>query len=385
MKNMLPFIFSSLFLIFITPNHTDAQAPRVVKKKTEYLNAASPDYYLVKTEEFGYNEFSDTTFHTTVVYALDSSVVDWRGFFYEYDDKRRLTKKLKRRYNPDVDLWITKDWKEYFYNENDCLIEILNIDNSGTNDPYSLYFTVNENCESVEVTSSLNSNFIQKIEYPDENNSTIYKGYYVPNVLYSKVENIFNERGEIIKESRLTLNFGVDTSQYQLHKYTYDYIQDPITGFNNTVIQQYYNNYNIGFGYGDSIIYKYGIQYDYEYLCDGSISTLKTQLVNLIANKKRITFYYDGKNECFDYDQNLDAKIYPNPSNGIINIESNIFESGDTQIQVFSMDGKYIGEQSIHSRNPTQLLDFGLLNNGIYYLRIKSEQHFITKKMIIAN
>ena len=75
-----------------------------------------------------------------------------------------------------------------------------------------------------------------------------------------------------------------------------------------------------------------------------------------------------------DFSSFSDFSVYPNPSNGIINIESK--ETIET-IDILSLEGR-----KIKSCNETKI-DLSELSNGIYLMQIKTiDGKFGTKKII---
>ncbi|CAM3251091.1 T9SS-dependent M36 family metallopeptidase [Aequorivita lipolytica] len=73
--------------------------------------------------------------------------------------------------------------------------------------------------------------------------------------------------------------------------------------------------------------------------------------------------------------------IYPNPSNGEINIKSR-FDVGKTIITVFDMNGRKVFNQQLELYN-TKSINASGLNAGIYLIKIESANHSQTSKLII--
>ena len=74
----------------------------------------------------------------------------------------------------------------------------------------------------------------------------------------------------------------------------------------------------------------------------------------------------------------LDVSIYPNPSNGIINIE--LDENTDQLIQINDILGKSIYRNNI---NGNSSLNLEQLNKGIYFVTISNKENSNTTKLII--
>jgi len=73
--------------------------------------------------------------------------------------------------------------------------------------------------------------------------------------------------------------------------------------------------------------------------------------------------------------------IYPNPSNGEINIKSR-YDVGQTTITIFDINGRKVFSQKMDIQNTTSLNASGI-NSGIYLIKIESEEYSQTSKLII--
>lgn len=99
------------------------------------------------------------------------------------------------------------------------------------------------------------------------------------------------------------------------------------------------------------------------YNCYGSDSVIKQDIVNAIGNM---------------YSNNNPLRIYPNPSNGNIKVESNIIIK---HINIYSIEGKLI--QSFEKVNNKELaLDISGLNKGFYLIEIVGNERNWTKIII---
>ena len=71
-----------------------------------------------------------------------------------------------------------------------------------------------------------------------------------------------------------------------------------------------------------------------------------------------------------------DLKIYPNPSNGILNIEAS---TKPEKVSVFDASGKKV----FQAENPGKQINVSHLQNGVYYLEVIANRDKIRKKLII--
>lgn len=72
-----------------------------------------------------------------------------------------------------------------------------------------------------------------------------------------------------------------------------------------------------------------------------------------------------------------DFKVYPNPSNGIIQIDSDFHY---TQIELVDLAGKVVKTNGV---NQGEMYDFSSVESGYYILRLSDKNEFITKAIVI--
>ena len=76
-------------------------------------------------------------------------------------------------------------------------------------------------------------------------------------------------------------------------------------------------------------------------------------------------------------------RIYPNPANGLLHVQTDLPGQGITEISVFHVSGTLL----LHSRSTqtgTHTLDVSQLGSGIYILRLRKDQHIANQRFIIA-
>jgi len=72
-------------------------------------------------------------------------------------------------------------------------------------------------------------------------------------------------------------------------------------------------------------------------------------------------------------------KVYPNPANSFINIESDF--NANSTIRIFNMQGAIVKQININSNN-IQRINIQDLNSGIYFIQIENDKKIIQKKFI---
>lgn len=84
-----------------------------------------------------------------------------------------------------------------------------------------------------------------------------------------------------------------------------------------------------------------------------------------------------------DYFQNSNLfKIYPNPTNGMVNININNY-IGELQINVYDLNGRQVYNQNVTNFNNTNAIDLESLSTGIYVLKLNGENLNYSEKIII--
>jgi hypothetical protein len=98
--------------------------------------------------------------------------------------------------------------------------------------------------------------------------------------------------------------------------------------------------------------------------------------------------YCNTKTGCFTYivsssedDELAEMTIYPNPSNGIVEINSSITID---QIELIDMHGRLVFGTQYLDKNKHKSLNFEHISAGQYNLKIVAGQNVIIKKLVIT-
>lgn len=115
------------------------------------------------------------------------------------------------------------------------------------------------------------------------------------------------------------------------------------------------------------------------FLAEYDADITKRNILNVI--KEKIT----PNDETLGIKENiekLDLAVYPNPSNGILYLNSpkpvNTY-----QVKVLDLMGKCVLIEELFQIGNTAILDVSQLNNGIYFLSVSSESGVFTEKIVI--
>ncbi|MEO8147147.1 MAG: T9SS type A sorting domain-containing protein [Bacteroidia bacterium] len=127
--------------------------------------------------------------------------------------------------------------------------------------------------------------------------------------------------------------------------------------------------------------------YHNAYLAGGFLSVSfplsATTLINTDAGDTVADMFITKLNSVNGIDDEANAfsaiTIYPNPAHGLFTIA---VPSGSTEIQISSADGRIVQSKNIKGEtNPV----FEILDNGVYFIRIKKDNNIITQKLIVNN
>ena len=84
--------------------------------------------------------------------------------------------------------------------------------------------------------------------------------------------------------------------------------------------------------------------------------------------------------------QNINFKVYPNPSTGFFYYEYNVDESNaDATLTVIDMMGKTIIAGTVNTANAKGMLNLSELPNGIYFINLStSQKQLFTSKLSVV-
>ncbi len=82
---------------------------------------------------------------------------------------------------------------------------------------------------------------------------------------------------------------------------------------------------------------------------------------------------------------NSDVVLYPNPTTDNLNIIINAKASNKGQVNVLDITGKVLSSQSISLENGKNVINQNTndLSSGIYFVQVKCNESFVTKKLVV--
>ena len=89
--------------------------------------------------------------------------------------------------------------------------------------------------------------------------------------------------------------------------------------------------------------------------------------------------------DVIEFTENLNIKLYPNPSNGSFSIEMNSEETQDIEFQILSINGKIVWNEIYRNQTGKRIYPVNIEGkaNGIYILNIKTKNGQVNKRLII--
>ncbi|MCX6185925.1 MAG: T9SS type A sorting domain-containing protein, partial [Bacteroidetes bacterium] len=100
-------------------------------------------------------------------------------------------------------------------------------------------------------------------------------------------------------------------------------------------------------------------------------------------NDRKQTYYYSpvsNSNSGIQEKEIPSTSIYPNPSNGLVTINSN---QDIANVNVFDITGKAVHNQEYTNKLNQTEIDLSALNNGIYFIAVQSSNGEISKSKIV--
>ncbi|MEX1187691.1 MAG: YHYH protein [Bacteroidia bacterium] len=96
-----------------------------------------------------------------------------------------------------------------------------------------------------------------------------------------------------------------------------------------------------------------------------------------------VTLYVYQTTETGSKKEAIDFQIYPNPSSGLLNIDSKDLDDSETYlIQVFAVNGAMVKE--ISASGATSNLDIRFLANGLYHIKLTSSKSSSSFRLVVA-
>ena len=415
MKTKLSILFLSFFIFQNLFGQTE---PRLYQENTSIAYSQDGDFQKLTESIYEYNEFGDYKEIVSKSFNDQDEIVNWLGTFYIYNTENLLVKRMNRRYNSEVDLWVTIGWNEYEYDTNGCLMsdaEIVNVGGLFSQKKYErntdcqitkeVFYRKTFGADTLALQHILERTYFQDgISYREVRLEP--KTFLNNALVIKKISDNYLHPNRDLDEVYTTFNDNNGAYKYD-GKYTYVYDQ-----FDNLISYALHKQDSIITDWTLMYLYFYDLEYDgdnrmirrksrfedytfdppqfqeenlehLEYWCKDLVKTNITDLSNGFLIYK-FDFFYEGKNECFEVENVLlEMSIFPNPTFGKITIQSPILQSGNTQIKVFDMNGKLLLGK-IEIQRESAEIDLSHLPNGMYVIQLINQEHFVQQKVVLT-
>lgn len=351
-------------------------------------------------------------------YSFDPNYSYQGRINYEYDDlENRKTQRQYSFYNEATD-WVLNNQMDSVFNENGCLLywETRNFDSFGnltyhrkevwthTADclplTYEFLYRESETAPFVsnykrtyvysadgKKTTTTHERFnenmgtwttdsVTELEVDDEGRvvrqySEAYSLDYIDKWLRTYT---YTDKGEAAVFTNYQTYNWLAISEMQLTQrdsFVYEY---------NDLDQLIYKEGHHEYYYPGSSDFKNKVVYKYNYYCDGQ---LKSETWENLPNINRTTYEYDQGGECLLAKKELELVIFPNPSDGNVQIRSNLLASPNAEVRVFSVLGQEVFGQKMEAVTERFALDLTDLPNGNYVISIIDGKKVISEKIYI--
>jgi hypothetical protein len=188
---------------------------------------------------------------------------------------------------------------------------------------------------------------------------------------FRKVDSVFNEKGKNTSWIKYSWN-ETDSSWNNDLKFEYKYNNQGI------LLLSYYSfSWNQIYNVWDSTEYKtYTYDKDTNKLCETNY--MWNYDLNKLELSDKIYYYYFNSTKVNNAIKNVDLKLYPNPSYGMINIYSESME--EKEAKVYNSEGSLV--ETLHLSRGTNSIDLKL-PRGFYIINTNSKNLTNSHKLII--
>jgi hypothetical protein len=115
------------------------------------------------------------------------------------------------------------------------------------------------------------------------------------------------------------------------------------------------------------------------------LSALSVITINLLRDTSGIIMSQQEFSPVADASNEKDISVYPNPTRDIININLEKFENQPIEIQIFSITGSQVYSAAVSKGDKKVIVDMGKEHPGTYMARIKADNQFYTKSIVVQN
>ena len=387
-------------LIFIVQVCIFAQ-PKITREVTKLWDDDLQDWKNLSEKIYQYNSDKELTLYQESTWSEnENKFIGENKTTYDYFGYRTSINDYRAIYDGKL-YWILNDSSEYLINEDgcknqfnesfnflawrwdyeylaDCLIksathyfkDILTDTNDWQPNDRILYSYSNNN---------QNINYIVENYAGGDEWDLIYKGHeyydnrgnlleeYNSNEQPRLYENTYDSKDRLVFQTLYTSS-DPDSALLFRRETEYKYFEDE----NGFLIKMLYSR-----RYANNNTYNY--TFLYENYCDGLTKT--EEYTTFIGVRKQWYYEYDEPTNCLESEEVM-MQISPNPSSGSFTITSDLLFQ-NTEISIYSSNGQLIQSIPFVNRADIQKITFDNIPNGVYFVRLKSDEQSITAPFII--
>lgn len=124
--------------------------------------------------------------------------------------------------------------------------------------------------------------------------------------------------------------------------------------------------------------------FEYDNYCNGNPKFVEHNISTAIINK-RYHFEYREADDCPNLSKRFPIKIQPNPSDGKIIVETDALQENSSRVQVYSLLGQLVFDDSVQNQAFGLEVDLSHLNRGNYIISVIGNSFYATEKIVIRN
>lgn len=366
------------------------------------------------------NRLIETNHKQTHSYDLDYLVC--QRFTFEYNDLENIVVEREFSLYDGRTEWVFNEINISLFDDNDCLIKNERTRYKSTGEIYSkrketwtrdadcqpltrIFWSQNQNDTDLELKYKYIYEYStdgKKITYTNQDFNTTTNEWNTNSTTVSE----FDDDGQIIREYREYFSSDITEKNLQLYKYnekgeqtvyrsyrTYNStlgiselklvtLDSAVFTYNEldqiSSEERFSENYN--YFSEPTFIFQSKIYTKYAYYCDGQ---LKSKTYENLPNINRTIYEYNKGGDCNLENEDLQMIVFPNPSDGNIEIRSSLLAASSPQICISSVLGQTIFKQKINHISERFSLNLTDLPNGNYLISIIDGKTIISKKIYI--
>lgn len=125
-------------------------------------------------------------------------------------------------------------------------------------------------------------------------------------------------------------------------------------------------------------------EYFYENYCDGLVR-VEREFDDMTLSFKETHFKYLHGTECEVFEEKLNLLLYPNPTGGKLNLQSDLLTTASAQVEIYNMAGQKLRVFDVSQRTENIEIEVSDLAVGSYVVRVISDEYSVAEKLIISS